>query len=82
VKMLDRRFWRAHIEVALDGLYGFGELGGTAGGEGLNAHPEFQERGRRKIAELTGLGRSGFASQTRFTALSRHEEIRVCERWR
>src|SRR3979490_2221816 len=48
-------------------------IGGTAVGTGLNSHPEFGERGARKIAELTGLP---FKSHpNKFTALSAHDEI-------
>src|ERR1700681_3778941 len=70
VNMLDRDGTR--IAVALDGLYDLA-IGGTAVGTGLNAHPEFAERGARKISELTGLP---FRSHpNKFAALSAHDEI-------
>ncbi len=70
VNLLDRDGTR--IAVALDGLYDLA-IGGTAVGTGLNAHPEFAERGARKIAELTGLP---FRSHpNKFAALSAHDEI-------
>ncbi|MDI1243718.1 MAG: class II fumarate hydratase [bacterium] len=48
-------------------------IGGTAVGTGLNAHPEFAERGAAKIAEITGLP---FKSHPdKFAALSAHDEI-------
>src|SRR6201984_930262 len=60
------------LEMALDGLFDLA-IGGTAGGTGLNAHPEFAERAARKIAELTGLP---FRSHpNKFAALSAHDEI-------
>ena len=42
------------VEAALPSVYELA-LGGTAVGTGLNTHPEYAERGARKIAELTGL---------------------------
>jgi fumarate hydratase class II len=42
------------IEAALPGLYEIA-LGGTAVGTGINTHPEFAERGAKRIRELTGL---------------------------
>src|ERR1700677_1657177 len=70
VSLLDRD--GARIAVALDGLYDLA-IGGTAGGTGLNAHPEFAERAARKISELTGLP---FRSHpNKFAALSAHYEI-------
>jgi fumarate hydratase class II len=70
VNLLDRDGGR--IAVALDGLYDLA-IGGTAVGTGLNAHPEFAERGAKKIAELTGLP---FRSHpNKFASLSAHDEI-------
>ncbi len=60
------------LRGAQKGLYELA-LGGTAVGTGLNAHPEFAERGARKIAELTGLP---FATHgNKFAALSAHDEL-------
>src|SRR3982075_4145669 len=50
--LLDREIER--LEPGLDGLYGLA-MGGSWGGAGLNAHPEFAEHAAKKIAELTGL---------------------------
>jgi fumarate hydratase class II len=70
VSLLDRDLTR--INQALDGLYDLA-IGGTAVGTGLNAHPEFAERGARKISEFTGLP---FRSHpNKFAALSAHDEI-------
>jgi fumarate hydratase class II len=70
VSLLDRDITR--INQALDGLYDLA-IGGTAVGTGLNAHPEFAERGARKISEFTGLP---FRSHpNKFAALSAHDEI-------
>src|SRR5258708_15707703 len=70
VNMLDRDGGR--IAVALDGFYDLA-IGGTAGGTGLNAHPEFAVRAARKIAELTALP---FRSHpNKFAALAAHDEI-------
>src|SRR5258705_7030330 len=70
VNMLDRD--GARIAVALDGLYDLA-IGGTAVGNGLNAHPEFAERAARKNSELTGL--TVRSHSNKFTALSAHDEI-------
>src|SRR5438270_6691926 len=60
------------MNETLTGLYDLA-IGGTAVGTGLNAHPEFGERGAKKIAELTGLP---FKSHpNKFAALSAHDEI-------
>ena len=60
------------LKSVLPGLYELA-LGGTAVGTGLNAPPEFGERGAKKIAELTGLP---FRSHpNKFAALSAHDEI-------
>jgi len=62
----------ARLRQALDGLYDLA-LGGTAVGTGLNTHPEFAERGAKKIAELTGLP---FRSHpNKFAALASHDEL-------
>jgi len=62
-------------ETTLPGLYDLA-IGGTAVGTGLNAHPEFGERGQRRIAELTRLP---FKSHpNKFAALSAHDEIVFC----
>jgi fumarate hydratase class II len=45
---------RARVEATLERL-GKIPLGGTAVGTGLNTHPEFAERVRRRLAEETGL---------------------------
>ncbi len=44
---------RERIARAADGLRRLG-IGGTAGGTGLNAHPEYAGRMVRRLAELTG----------------------------
>jgi fumarate hydratase class II len=63
------------MNATLPGLYDLA-IGGTAVGTGLNAHPEFGERGAQKIAELTGLP---FKSHpNKFAALSAHDEIVFC----
>ncbi len=63
------------INTTLPGLYDLA-IGGTAVGTGLNAHPEFGERGAKKIAELTRLP---FKSHpNKFAALSAHDEIVFC----
>src|ERR1700721_2166507 len=70
VSQLDRDVER--LRTVLPGLYDLA-IGGTAGGTGLNAHPEFAERAARKISELTGLP---FTSHpNKFAALSAHDEI-------
>jgi len=48
-------------------------LGGTAVGTGLNAPPEFAERGAAKIAELTGL--PFVSAGNKFEALAAHDAI-------
>jgi len=42
------------IQRAAEGLHRLG-IGGTAGGSGLNAHPEYHIRMIQKLSELTGL---------------------------
>src|SRR5882757_1481315 len=70
VSLLDRDL--ARTAQALDGLYDLA-IGGTAVGTGLNAHPEFAERGARKISELSRLP---FRSHpNKFASLSAHDEI-------
>lgn len=70
VSLLERNIER--IESVLSGLYELA-LGGTAVGTGLNTHPEFAERGAKKIAELTGLP---FKSHpNKFAVMSAHDEI-------
>ncbi len=70
VSLLDRDI--ARLQMTLPGLYDLA-IGGTAVGTGLNAHPEFAERGAQKISELTGLP---FQSHpNKFAALSAHDEI-------
>ena len=60
------------LNLVLPGLMDLA-IGGTAVGTGLNAHPEFAERGAAKIAELTGLP---FKSHPdKFAALSAHDEV-------
>src|SRR5687768_4632405 len=60
------------LEMVMPGLLDLA-IGGTAVGTGLNAHPEFAERGAAKIAELTGLP---FRSHPdKFAALSAHDEV-------
>src|SRR5215212_9099177 len=60
------------LRLVLPGLMDLA-IGGTAVGTGLNAHPEFAERGAVKIAELTGLP---FRSHpNKFAALSAHDEL-------
>lgn len=60
----------ARIEQTLGGLYELA-LGGTAVGTGLNTHPEFAERGARKIAGLTGL--PFVSAPNKFSALASHD---------
>ncbi len=68
--LIDRDLERLYI--VLPGLLDLA-IGGTAVGTGLNAHPEFAERGAAKIAELTGLP---FRSHPdKFAALSAHDEV-------
>ena len=68
--LIDRDLER--LNIVLPGLLDLA-IGGTAVGTGLNAHPEFAERGAAKIAELTGLP---FRSHPdKFAALSAHDEI-------
>jgi fumarate hydratase class II len=60
------------VRGALPGLYELA-LGGTAVGNGLNAHPQFGERVAQIIAELTGFP---FVSHpNKFAALSSHDEV-------
>jgi fumarate hydratase class II len=58
------------IEATLPGLYEIA-LGGTAVGTGINTHPEFAERGARRIAELTG--RPFVSAPNKFAALAGQE---------
>jgi len=68
--LIDRDLERLYL--VLPGLLDLA-IGGTAVGTGLNAHPEFAERGAAKIAELTGLP---FKSHPdKFAALSAHDEV-------
>jgi len=68
--LIDRDVER--MKMVLPGLMDLA-IGGTAVGTGLNAHPEFAERGAAKIAELTGLP---FKSHPdKFAALSAHDEV-------
>jgi fumarate hydratase class II len=60
------------INAALPAVYELA-LGGTAVGTGLNTHPEFAERGARKIAELTGLPFR--SAPNKFAALAGHEPL-------
>jgi fumarate hydratase class II len=48
-------------------------LGGTAVGTGLNAHPEFAQRGAEKLAELTE--RPFVTAPNKFAALAGHEAL-------
>jgi fumarate hydratase, class II len=71
--------WVAQIDVAmravdntLPSVYELA-LGGTAVGTGLNTHPEYAERGARKIAELTGL--PFVSAPNKFAALGGHEAL-------
>jgi len=71
--------WVAQIDVAmraveavLPSVYELA-LGGTAVGTGLNTHPEYAERGARKIADLTGL--PFVSAPNKFAALSGHEAL-------
>jgi fumarate hydratase, class II len=70
VALLDANLVR--LESVLPDLHRLA-LGGTAVGTGLNAHPEFAERGAAKLADLTGLP---FVSHpNKFAALSAHDEL-------
>jgi fumarate hydratase class II len=60
------------LEHCLEGLYELA-LGGTAVGTGLNTHPEFAERGARKIAELTGL--PFVSAPNKFAGLASHDPL-------
>ncbi len=48
-------------------------LGGTAVGTGLNTHPQFAERGAKKIADLTGL--PFVTASNKFEALAAHDTM-------
>jgi fumarate hydratase class II len=63
---------RGAIEAVLPAVYELA-LGGTAVGTGLNTHPEYAERGARKIAELTGLPFR--SAPNKFAALGGHEPL-------
>lgn len=60
------------LEMVLGGLYELA-LGGTAVGTGLNTHPEFAERGAKKIAELTGL--PFVSAPNKFESLAAHDAL-------
>jgi fumarate hydratase class II len=60
------------LRQSLDSIYELA-LGGTAVGTGLNTHPEFAERGARKIAELTGL--PFVSAPNKFAALAAHDAL-------
>jgi fumarate hydratase class II len=60
------------VENALPSVYELA-LGGTAVGTGLNTHPEYADRGARKIAELTGL--PFVSAPNKFAALAGHEAL-------
>ncbi len=60
------------INATLPGVFELA-LGGTAVGTGLNTHPEFAERGARKIAELTGL--PFVPARNTFEALATHDAL-------
>jgi fumarate hydratase, class II len=68
VDMLDADIKR--IEMVLPDLYKLA-LGGTAVGTGLNTHPEFDVRGAKKIAELTGL--PFVTAPNKFSYLASHD---------
>ncbi len=68
--LIDRDIER--LKLVMPGLLDLA-IGGTAVGTGLNAHPEFAERGAAKIAELTGLPFK--AHPDKFAALSAHDEV-------
>lgn len=68
--LVDRDIER--LKLVMPGLLDLA-IGGTAVGTGLNAHPEFAERGAAKIAELSGLPFK--AHPDKFAALSAHDEV-------
>ncbi len=70
VAQLDRD--RQFIQAILPLLYPLA-LGGTAVGTGLNTHPEFAERGAKRIAELTGLPFT--SAPNKFAALASDDPI-------
>ena len=67
VQQLDNDLER--LERILPGLFRLA-LGGTAVGTGLNTHPQFAERGARKIAEITNL--PFVSAPNKFEALASH----------
>jgi fumarate hydratase class II len=60
------------LEGVLPDLYQLA-LGGTAVGTGLNAHPEFAQRGAAKITELTGL--PFVSAPNKFAYLAAHDAL-------
>ncbi len=62
----------SRINIVLPGLYELA-LGGTAVGTGLNTHPEFAEKGAKKIAELTGL--PFVSAPNKFESLAAHDAL-------
>ena len=48
-------------------------IGGTAGGTGINAHPEFGDRVAKHIADTTG--HPFVSSENKFHALTAHDEV-------
>jgi fumarate hydratase class II len=61
-----------YLEMMLPRLYELA-LGGTAVGTGLNTHPEFAERGAKKIAQITGL--PFVSAPNKFAALASHDAL-------
>jgi fumarate hydratase class II len=70
VQQLDNDLIR--IEASMPLLYELA-LGGTAVGTGLNTHPQFAEKGAKKIAELTGLPFT--SASNKFEALASHDAL-------
>ncbi|MGE4169826.1 MAG: class II fumarate hydratase [Candidatus Margulisiibacteriota bacterium] len=60
------------VKKTLPGLYELA-LGGTAVGTGLNTHPQFAEKGAKRIAELTNL--PFVTAPNKFAALASHEAL-------
>src|SRR5258706_497645 len=64
----------AHVKSSLDHLSELA-IGGTAVRTRLNAHPEYAQRGARKIPEMTGLPFK--SAPNKFEALAAHDPLAV-----
>jgi len=62
----------AHVEQGLPHLYELA-IGGTAVGTGLNAHPEYAERGGGGVGEMTGY--PFVSAPSKFEALAAHDGL-------